>query len=159
YLSGGDGGDIYDFSLGDGQDTIADGQTNVLITDGDAVAFGAGIAPTDVNFTRSGGSNDLVITIDGDATDSLTIAGQFAATDTGVLGLQWFNRIETFVFDGGTGLAYSWQDIDNMILANEEAIPNNTIYGFATDDYLDPGAGMSDELVGGNGNDTYVFGL
>jgi len=157
FLSGGDGGDVYLYDRGDGADTIDVNKTDLLITAQNYVNFGPGLTTQDVNFTRAGNSNDLVITVNNDPSDTLTIQGQFAATFTGVFGTQYFNQVEVFQFSDGT--IYSWQDVENMILAQEEAVPNSVVYGFDSDNTIDPGTAGGDTLIGGNGNDTYVFGL
>jgi autotransporter passenger strand-loop-strand repeat protein len=157
FMSGGDGGDIYLYDRGDGNDTIQDNQTNILITAPDVVDFGPGLTPSDVTFTRTGNSDNLVILVNGDPTDSLTILGQFDSVFTGVFGTANFDQIEGFQFADGT--QYSSSQVELMVLAAEEAIPHNTIYGFDGADIIDPGVGGNDFMSGGNGDDTYLFGL
>src|SRR5579864_3585719 len=156
YLSGGDGDNIYRFGVGYGQVTIEGGRTDVLLNSVSTLEFGAGITAGDLSFSRIGNTGDLVIRIKG-TSDSLTITEQFTTTQTGVFGLQWFDRIENFVFADGSML--SWQDIQNNLIAQEAATPGAAIYGYDTDDVLDPGLGGGHLISGGTGNDTYVFGM
>jgi Ca2+-binding RTX toxin-like protein len=156
-LSGGDGGDIYLYDRGDGADTIQVNRTDILLDNPNYVKFGAGISSHDVTFNRLGNSNDLIIHINGDLTDSLTINQEFSAAFTGVFGTAYFNQVHIFSFADGT--SYSWQDIQNRILLQEEqAAPGGAVYGFDTDDMIDAGVGGNRFLSGGNGNDTYIFG-
>src|SRR5579883_976103 len=157
FLSGGNGGDIYLYDRGDGADTIDVNKTNALITNPNYVVFGAGLAPDDVTFSRVGTSGDLLVSVNGDPADTLTVQGQFTAAFTGSFGTQYFDQIQVFKFADGT--TYSWQDVQNMIIAQEVASPGATIYGFDSSDTIDPGQGAGGRLMeGGNGDDTYVFG-
>ena len=157
FLSGGDGGDIYLYDRGDGADTIDVNKTNVLITNPNYVKFGPGLTPADVTFSRIGTSGDLLVSVNGDPSDTLTIQGQFTAAFTGSFGTQYFDQIQVFSFADGT--TYSWQDVQSMIIAQEVATPGATIYGFDSSDTIDPGQGAGGRLMSGrNGNDTYVFG-
>lgn len=154
-LRGGGDGDVYIYDVGYGNDLVKDTQDDVLIANPDYVAFGANVAIDDVTFTRSGGSNDLIITIVSTG-ETLTIEGQFNASYTGILGKQWFQRVEMFAFADGDSV--EWNEIieDMPVLLKTEG--NDTIYGFSWEDTLDGGAG-DDYLSGGNENDTYLFGL
>lgn len=58
-MRGLEGADIYDYALGDGNDTIRDGGTDVFEID--LLRLGAGILPDDVTVTREG--SDIVLTI------------------------------------------------------------------------------------------------
>jgi Ca2+-binding RTX toxin-like protein len=156
-LSGGDGGDVYLYDRGDGADMIVVNKTNVLITNPNYVKFGPGLTFDDLVFTRNGTSGDLVIGVKDDPTDTLTIQGQFTAAFTGVFGTQYFNQVQIFGFADGS--MYSWQDIQDAIIAQEAATPGAAIYGFDSSDTIDPGQGDGHFMHGGNGDDTYVFGL
>src|SRR5262249_617682 len=102
YLSGGDGGDIYLFGLGDGHATINANRSDVLALEPDYVEFGPGIAPSDLTFSRQGASLDLTISVAGTG-DQLTVLGQFAPSANVFGSAAWFNRIEEFRFaDGST---------------------------------------------------------
>jgi Ca2+-binding RTX toxin-like protein len=157
FLSGGNGGDIYLYDRGNGADTIDVNKTNVLIPNPNYLVFGPGLTPDDVTFSRNGTSGDLLVSVSDDPSDTLTIQGQFTAAFTGSFGTQYFNQIQIFKFADGT--TYSWQDVQDLIIANDVATPGATIYGFDSSDIIDPGQGAGDRLMsGGNGNDTYVFG-
>jgi len=153
-LIGGDDSDFYKFDFGYGSDTIEDNQTNVLIDTPDFVEFGTGIGRTDVAFGRNGNSDDLTVTLSG-GSDVLTVKGQFDASQTGPLGLQWFDRIEVFYFENDLFMA--WDDLLEQLVADAKTIGDDTIYGFYYQDRLDGGAG-NDFLSGGDEGDTYVFG-
>jgi Ca2+-binding RTX toxin-like protein len=153
-LKGGVESDLYVFNLGYGHDRIEDNNDNVLIEHTDVVLFGEGIEKEDLVFSREGGSSTLEIAV-GDYGDALTIAGQFAATYTGPLGKEWFDRIELFTFEDGS--YYSWEDIMVKMVADAKTGGNDTIWGFAYEDNLDGGLG-DDRLIGGEESDTYVFG-
>ena len=58
-LEGLGGEDIYDYALGDGNDTVRDNGTNELETD--IVRLGAGILPTEVEVSRDG--DNIVLTL------------------------------------------------------------------------------------------------
>ncbi|HLO78807.1 MAG TPA: calcium-binding protein [Magnetospirillum sp.] len=70
-LTGRGGEDRYVFHLGDGQDVV---DNRGFASDGDAVAFGSGIAADQLWFQRS--DRDLTVTVIG-TTDRLTIAGWY----------------------------------------------------------------------------------
>lgn len=154
FLDGDDEGDIYIFGEGYGQDVIYDRPDYVLIDSFDLVSFKPGITLEDITFSRNGGSNNLVISING-TTDTLTITNQFNASYTGILGTEWFNRIEGFVFDDGESVA--WNEIFQILIDQNSTSGDDQIYGFSRADVLEGGAG-NDYLSGGNGDDTYVFG-
>src|SRR3989338_4334151 len=87
-LRGGLANDLYLFGLGGGQDTLYDYDA----TPGniDTLRFGAGIAPADITFARSG--SDLVLGINGN-TDQVTIQNWGSGNAS---------RIERIEFDDGT---------------------------------------------------------
>jgi Ca2+-binding RTX toxin-like protein len=151
-MSGGDGGDIYIFGRGYGHDTIEDNQGWILQDAPDAVRFGSGITADDLQFTREGTSNDLIISIKG-TDDQLTIHDQFYVAHN-IYDFEQ-NRIESFSFSDGTSL--SWEDVIQNLDAAGRTDGADTIYGFDYNDVLDGGAG-DDFLSGGNGSDTYIFG-
>jgi Ca2+-binding RTX toxin-like protein len=158
FMSGGDGGDTYLYGRGDGNDTIFDGSGNPFNLAPNIVQFGAGISQSDLTLTRNGNSQDLLITINGDPSDSLLIQGQFFADFTGVFGTQFFDQMQAFSFADGSFFTY--QDIENQLLAQAEATPGAAIYGFdGVDQTLDPGLGGNRFMSGGNNDDTYIFGL
>ena len=157
YIVGSNGNQTFLYGMGYGNDTIFDGADNLISPRSDMILFNADLTPQDVTFTRNGDSNDLEIVIGGDTADTLTIQGQFDYTYTGVFGTVNFNQINYFQFADGT--VYNADQIQQMVIQSAEQIPNNSIYGFGGNDVFDPGIGGNDWMSGGNGNDTYIFGL
>lgn len=153
-LSGGTEGDVYTFATGYGLDTIHDQDGFVLIDSPDWLEM-RDLTIEDVLFGRTGNSDNLTISING-ASDALTISNQFAATYTGVLGVEWLDRIEGISFEDGYILRYD--ELFSMLIQQNETAGNDTIYGFDWEDSIDGGAG-NDWMSGGNENDTYYFGL
>lgn len=166
-LTGGNDGDIYVFGYGYGYDQIADatpskiGTTNtndasysLLLSNPDVLYF-KDVDLEDAVFSRVRESNDLTISLAG-TDDSVKIYNQFSASYTGVFGVEWFDRIEAFVFADGNSL--EWSDLFTKMVAEGKTEGNDAIYGFSWQDTLDGGAG-NDYLSGGNETDTYIFGL
>ena len=153
FLSGGNGNDTYIFNRGDGHDTIADQEGNILSGENDTLAFGAGIAVSDVVFTRDG--DDLIATI-ADTGDSVRISGQYVFTETGVFGTRNFNLIENFTWADGT--TKDWRSIMDDIVHASETSGNDHVVGTHFDDIIQGGTG-DDLLEGGDGADTYIFNI
>ncbi|RYG20419.1 MAG: hypothetical protein EON96_01050, partial [Caulobacteraceae bacterium] len=154
FLSGGNDSDVYVYGHGYGHDTVSDRNGHIYLAGPDYISFTDGIALEDLRFSRSGASDDLLITVDGQA-GSLTLINQFAATYTGVFGVHWIDQIEGFMFDDGMSL--DWLEVAGILLQQASTSGDDAIYGFSLEDRLDGGAG-NDFLSGGNENDTYVFG-
>lgn len=170
-LYGGSGNDRYDFGIGSGFDVVSDHGGEA-----DAVYFGPGVTPGDIQIRRLGGYVELSI----DGTDDR-------------LALHWYGSpdflIEQFVFDNGT--VWSGADINPHYEGTEEddyidgdyrddvllglggndvlnggggidvingGSGDDYISGEAGDDDLNGGSG-EDYLEGGSGNDRYNFGL
>jgi Ca2+-binding RTX toxin-like protein len=139
YLSGQGGADTYVYSSAGGSDIIDDGgsASRMVFTD---------INASGVSLSRSGSSRDLQITIL--ATGKvLSVWGQFNG-----LG---FGNLQTFTFADGT--VWTAAQVMQMVIAQQEAVPNGSVYGFP---------GINDTLVAGPGNqylsgqggaDTYVY--
>ncbi|WP_272490883.1 calcium-binding protein, partial [Mesobacterium pallidum] len=184
-LDGAGGSDVYLFSAGFGQDTIADSGANAGDGSGnfDTVVFDATIDPADVTVERTAPTGgDLVLRIAG-SSDRLTIlGGAEAAPATG--------GIDAVTFEGGP----SWSHADLLSMATpfnpegqditpiegpvddslagtdgqdylrgylgadtlDGGIGNDNLYGDEGDDLLTGGLG-NDYLAGGTGNDTYRF--
>ncbi len=169
-LNGGSEGDIYVFDRGYGNDVAFDLSDSLLIQETDTVFLGdpsgfAGrdlsalhqgspITRDDVTFKRLDDGNDLVITIK-DTGETLTVAGQFAAGNTGVFGVVWLSRIELFTFSDGSTVG--WEEVLRDVVRNQKTDGDDHITGFFYQDRLDGGAG-NDSLSGGDDGDTYVFG-
>jgi Ca2+-binding RTX toxin-like protein len=177
-LYGGAGVDTYRFARGDGADTISTAGT----TGEDILAFGPGIAPDDLVFTK-GSDTGMVLKING-TTDQITF-GQWATSDS--------YKVSRMTFEGSP--EWTLADIKNrfITISGTEAIDtltglagsrnaiaglggNDTLNGQELDDALDGGAGSdilyglggndalsgadgSDKLYGGDGNDILVGGL
>ena len=147
-LRGGTGNDTYRFGLGSGSDTINNSDGGV-----DKIVLGAGIAASDLSFTKVG--NDLRMTIAG-ASDQLTVQNWFLGasyqasvvlTDNSVVAVQ-------LPLQGTSGN-------DTLTATNDPTLlkglaGNDTLEGLAGDDTLVGGTG-NDTLKGSLGNDTYVF--
>ncbi len=145
YLAGGQGGDNYVFSLGDGRDRIFD---SGLTSDVDRITFGAGITIADLRVSQDvfTGEN-LILSIAG-TDDAITIIGQDDGSDA--------TGIEEVAFDDGTVLTYA--DLRQKYAEQAATSGHDRIYGFAENDDLTGGAG-SDSITGGDGSDTYRFNL
>lgn len=154
YMSGGSDADVYVYGHGYGHDVVDDRNGHIYLGGPDYISFTDGIRLEDLHFSRNGASDDLLITIDGQA-GSLTVVNQFAATYTGVFGTYWIDQVEGLMFDDDTGIG--WRDVAQMLLDQASTSGNDAIYGFSLEDRIDGGAG-DDFMSGGNENDVYVFG-
>ncbi|HEY1632250.1 MAG TPA: calcium-binding protein [Rhizomicrobium sp.] len=156
-LNGGGNGDIYEFDIGDGQDTIYDdGWWN----EADAVVFGPHINARHLVVTEANDAQDLLLSIRG-TTDSVDLSQ--VVIDGRV-------RVESVHFADGSSLDwasllalatkptsgndYFGGDENGNVLSG--ASGDDTLLGRDGDDTLTGGRG-SDTLTGGNGQDTYVF--
>ncbi|WP_084646956.1 calcium-binding protein [Mesorhizobium sp. WSM2561] len=150
FLSGGNGNDIYRYALGDGHDTIQDNNPAFLAGEFDVIEFGQGILPDDVRFLHeASAANDIVLQMaDG---GSIRIKGQAWHTN-----LNWRpDEIEEFDFANGT--VWTAADLRQQYLQHADTAGNDAILGFFSDDVLSGVAG-NDDLAGGDGSDTYLFG-
>jgi Ca2+-binding RTX toxin-like protein len=162
-LIGLDGQDVYEWGIGAGNDVIDERSRYIDIHVGlgglsltlkaDTVLFGAGIALENLIFARPTAANDLVITIAATG-ETLTIVDQFAGFQTGVLGAQWFDRIEWFQFADDSRL--SWQDVLDMVTTGGAG--DDHLWGDLSHDVMD--GGLGDDVLSGKGlGDTYVHNL
>ncbi|MDD2894211.1 MAG: calcium-binding protein, partial [Halothiobacillaceae bacterium] len=161
-LQGGQGNDIYEFNLGDGRDTIYDGDGTAGNLD--TIRFGTGINPADLTFTRNG--MDLVIGI-ANTTDQITIQNW---------GYGDYYHLEQIEFADGT--VFGAAEIKNLaigpVMGTEGSDTlsvwsgeSGTVNGLGGNDTLNGGAGADtliggagdDYLNGGQGNDIYEFNL
>ncbi|WP_157489309.1 calcium-binding protein [Lysobacter sp. Root916] len=94
-LFGGAGSDVYAFELGFGRDRISDYVHDAAPGDLDEIAFGVGIAASDLHVSRVG--DDLLIERIGSA-DAVTVAAYFATTAGGGRP----NAVERIRFADGT---------------------------------------------------------
>jgi Ca2+-binding RTX toxin-like protein len=136
-LEGGGNNDTYLYDEGYGTDTISDGGGY------NRIVFGAGIQASELAFSKSG--YNLIIGVDG-ATDGITI-------DNGLT--SGGNAVQRLVFADGTIVTLS--QIEQALLSQQETVGNDTVSGLdGTDELIDSNTG-NDRLVGGNGDDTYVW--
>ncbi|WP_031435808.1 calcium-binding protein [Methylobacter tundripaludum] len=163
YLNGESGDDVYVFGLGDGQDTICDGDSTA--SNVDTLRFSAGIAESDITFSRSG--NDLVLGISG-TTDQVTLQnwkyGDYYHIERVEFadGRSWDTaQLQAFA-SAAPVLGTEQADVLQALAGENTALQglggNDTLYGSNGSNILDGGAG-NDRLSGGAGDDVYVFGL
>jgi Ca2+-binding RTX toxin-like protein len=100
-LTGGSGNDLYNFSRGDGQDTII--ESDPFPGNQDRALFGATINPLDLVISRQ--ANDLRLTIHG-SSDQITVQNWYVGTT---------NRIETL--QAGNGQTLLSTQVDQLIQA------------------------------------------
>lgn len=135
-LMGGGGDDAYLFASSFDDDVVEDaGGANDMLSLTD-VSF------AEVMFSRSG--DDLVIEVGGEQRRAMTVKGQFSDDGT---------RIEVFKF--ADGIEVTWEQAQDIILANARTGGADTITGFSGDDELNGAAG-ADTLTGGAGHDTFA---
>lgn len=127
--------DTYRFAIGDGMDTVVD------YSGTDVIAFGPGIATTDLVFDETAGGSGLVVTYSAGG-DTLVIENALSTSNY---------QIESFTFDGGT--VWSWADVLAAKAGQTPANPGITVNGTAASEYLTGSAG-NDALYGNNGSDT-----
>ncbi|MBY5420928.1 calcium-binding protein, partial [Rhizobium leguminosarum] len=144
-LEGAEGADVYAYNAGDGDDVIFDyrgSRDNVL-------EFGAGIAATDVVFSRVANDlNDMKLTF-GTMSGSVVLDGQLWG-DAG---------IEFIRFADGT--VWNQTQIAARYVADQQTTGDDIIWGTDLSDVANGGAGNdtiltyggNDRLVGGVGND------
>lgn len=152
-LAGGTGNDVYNFSLGDGQDTISD---TALAGEGNFINFSPGITLNSLTFNHDQATQTLTIQVAGG--DSLRLLG---------FDPNRFNYVvDTLHFADGTFVALADQlplpggliegtDGDNVIHTGST---DDTIFAGAGNDVVNAGAG-NDVLLGGRGNDVLAGGL
>jgi Ca2+-binding RTX toxin-like protein len=156
-LNGGDGSDSYQWSKGDGSDTISDdglaGETDRLVL--------ADVASSEVKLWRANGSDDLKITIIPTG-EIITDQGPFGSPDTGIDAITFADGVTWTLADL---LANTRLDVigDDRTLHGTKLADNlfghgnrDTLIGNDGDDLLVGGSKL-DNLQGGNGNDTYVW--
>lgn len=162
-LIGMDGADTYHWGAGVGNDRIDERARYIDVTVGlggisltaraDTVVFDSTIDPSSLIFARPYDSLDLVIT-NSLTGETLTVIGQFDSFQTGVLGAQWFDRVEWFQFADGSRI--SWQDVIARVTTGGTG--NDRLRGDILVDRMIGGQG-DDLLSGGGGGDTYVFNI
>ncbi|AXW07499.1 calcium-binding protein [Ralstonia solanacearum] len=138
YLVGNEGSDTYVFNSGWGQDTLYNYDTTAGRSD--VIAFGEGIAATDVIATRSG--DDLILSLR-NSSDKVTVQSYFNSDATGPY------RTDLVRFADGT----SWDVAAIKTLVQVPTSADDNLYGYASDDALN-GLDGNDTLRGYSGNDT-----
>ncbi|WP_218967103.1 calcium-binding protein [Snodgrassella communis] len=163
-LVGGDGDDTYEFSFGDGVDTIYDSEGN------DRIVL-KNILPSQVRISRKLDSLVIELINAGDKTptgDKLIIQNYFDIVGNGL----GEGLIETIIFGDGTKYdvektlslatikATNGNDqfyLDNNDNAFSALDGNDIVFGLGGNDYLDGGHG-DDQLHGGDGDDVLIGG-
>ncbi|MGA4104525.1 calcium-binding protein, partial [Ralstonia nicotianae] len=138
YLVSNEGSDTYVFNSGWGQDTIYNYDTTAGRSD--VIAFGDGIAASDIIATRSG--DDLILSLR-NSSDKITVQSYFYSDATGPY------RIDQVHFADGT----SWDVAAVKALVQVPTSGTDNLYGYASDDVLN-GLDGNDTLRGYGGNDT-----
>jgi Ca2+-binding RTX toxin-like protein len=145
-LNGGNGSDRYEWSRGDGNDTITDAGTSRFEID---VLDLKDVLPGAVQLTRVSGLNNLVITVTSPgATEVITALNRFASATSGV-------GVDAIAFADGT----VWT-LDDILARTETrgTINNDTLTGTAYNDNILGNAG-ADNLSGAAGADVLTGGI
>lgn len=151
-LIGGVGSDTYEFSLGDGHDTIYDGDSSYAV---DTISFTEGIEASSVTAVRDG--NDIVLKINGGATDSITIQDYFSGVLQGS-GYHYgigVNKVERIKFADGT--IWDTASLEDQFRYITGTSGNDILSGYETDDIITAQDG-DDTIHAGLGNDTVTAG-
>ncbi|MGC0080110.1 calcium-binding protein, partial [Ralstonia pseudosolanacearum] len=138
YLVSNEGSDTYVFNSGWGQDTIYNYDTTAGRSD--VIAFGDGIAASDIIATRSG--DDLILSLR-NSSDKITVQSYFYSDATGPY------RIDQVHFADGT----SWDVAAVKALVQVPTSGADNLYGYTSDDVLN-GLDGNDTIRGYGGNDT-----
>ena len=161
-LNGGKGNDIlygshsdeiYQFNLGDGQDTIIERKlgkayTNVLDSR-DIVRFGDGISASDIAYHRVG--NDLIIK-HSNGSDQLTVQNYFVVYSNSVIDHFKINEVQF-----ADGSKVSSQQIENSIIYQGTS-QNDTLWGYRDSDETFMAGDGADTVYAGLGSDTLYGG-
>ncbi|WP_444907688.1 calcium-binding protein [Microbulbifer sp. SSSA008] len=138
-LYGSFGDDEYRFNLGDGQDILTerrDGEDwSNIDPSSDSIRFGTGISQADLKFERHG--NDMLIA-HSNGSDSIRVTDWFS-------GLTDHHKINEIIFDDGSTLDLA--QIESRVIT----------YGTSGDDTLWGYRELSEHLIGGEGDDRYVY--
>ena len=159
WIIGGGGVDVYQFSLGDGQDVIT---TNGTPDGRGIIAFGAGIALEDIVASRDGDGN-TVLSIR-NTTDRITLIGPQDDATPIIAKLRFADGREQSYLSVVQGIANI--DGDNHIImpsGGTTGVSGVNVFGGTGNDTVVTGAGNdiitgglgNDVLQGGPGNDTY----
>ncbi len=150
YITDGDGDDRYEFSLGDGQDTLSD-----LAGTNDRLVLGVGIATgnTTVAANPFAATGNYIVSFAG-GSDSIHMFGIDAiefADGTVWTAAMIEAKAHTFTGSSGNDVLSGTSGADTLAGLSG----NDTLRGLSGDDMLDGGAGK-DSMEGGSQNDTYI---
>jgi Ca2+-binding RTX toxin-like protein len=145
-LTGGKGSDTYNYSSGDGNDTV----TEAGFSDGgtDKVIF-SNINTNRVSLTRSGDDVTLVIapSVPGGTDGGSILLTKELDTTAG-------QGVEQIIFADGT--TWTVSDLRTMLVTNAGTAGNDTINGTIGSDIIN-GLQGDDTLTGNKGADTYIY--
>ncbi|MBI5587048.1 MAG: hypothetical protein HY889_01625 [Deltaproteobacteria bacterium] len=142
YIAGGAGSDTYLFNLGDGQDTISEGDWPGI--DIDVLRFGSGITSADLLIGRDMNNlYNLTVGISG-TSDKITVENWYGDNAY---------KLERFDFANGTSLTGA--EVEAMAVIRGTA-GDDWIYGSPENEKFEGGLG-NDYISGDGGNDTYLF--
>ncbi|BBP84154.1 hypothetical protein PHLH8_37960 [Pseudomonas sp. Pc102] len=158
-LDGHDGSDTYVFSLGDGQDTLAEFYSSDSLAT-DIIRFTEGIDVTGMRMSREGKS----LTLHYSATDSITLADWYSTPSVRVEKVEFadgssrtINSLEMELGVTGTAGNDGFAPYGNDGAHFKGLAGNDVLNGASGNDILDGGDG-DDSLNGGYGNDTLLGG-
>ena len=150
YLDGKDGADTYLFTLGDGDDTIADSSNDSSI---DQLIFsGAGLTSEKAYTNRIGDSDDLVLSFSSNSNvrlGSVVLKSQLSSDLPGY-------GVESIKFSDG--IIWTKAQLWNKYYLIAGLDTNDILIGTSDDDVIRGGQGR-DYMEGKGGSDTYLFSL
>ncbi len=148
-LDGGQDADVYQWSQGDGRDTITESSAN---TGTDTLRFGAGISLDSLvsrEFTDSAGNRRLFISVlDADGQERADQGIELALSSTGSSVIERLELSNT----NGTFSTFTLNQIKVSTVQTNGGNGNDTLTGSRADDRMDGGNG-DDTLYGRSGND------
>jgi Ca2+-binding RTX toxin-like protein len=147
-LAGENGNDTYEWTKGEGNDTIND--AGAALTEVDTLMLKNVTTADGITMNRQNGTTDLTILIDSTG-EVIRVSGQYGNVTSG-------GGIEKIVFADGT--IWTLDDILNKTRASGGSTNDNLVgtafddnmWGFLANDTLTGGAG-DDTMLGGEGND------
>lgn len=153
-LIGGVGNDVYLYNLGDGFDSVSNGDASIDTTD--TILFGPGIMPNMINVGRAGTNwKDLWLSLP-DNGGRVEVFDYFISGSSGI--------IDQILFTDAPDVVWTVADVKAKSLAATNGTDN--LNGFETADSIDGlggndyirGLDGNDVLLGGEGNDTLYGG-
>ena len=150
-INGGTGNDTYYYNLGDGLDTITDNDSTAGNLD--KIVFGAGIVKTDLSLSQR--DNDLLITVNGDASQGILISRFFDPSYRANFCVEKLEFADGSSVDfRNTGITFNQTDSADTVSGTAF---NDTVYAGGGNDTINTGSG-NDIIRGGTGNDTINAG-